>query len=303
MDSFLPIAYFQTQFMPFAEAKLSIATHALHYGTGAVGGLRGILNPENPKEILLFRLERHCQRLSQSAKLLHYDLSAQQIKTTIVEFIQRNQPTTSFYVRPLVYASGLGIAPRLHQVEKDFLVYGLDLGDYLPTEGISCRISSWQRQSDASMPLRGKLTAAYITSALAKTEAVESGFDEAIMLNAQGKISEGSGMNVFLVRNGQLITPSFDQDILEGITRDSILTLAKDLGIPTIERPVDRSELLIADEVFLCGTAARISPVQRIESYQLPTKRPITETLRTKLIGITEKRDPQYQEWVDSILV
>jgi branched-chain amino acid aminotransferase len=153
------------------------------------------------------------------------------------------------------------------------------------------------------MPLRGKLTAAYITSALAKTEAVESGFDEAIMLNAQGKISEGSGMNVFLVRNGQLITPSFDQDILEGITRDSILTLAKDLGLPTIERPVDRSELLIADEVFLCGTAARISPVQRIESYQLPTKRPITETLRTKLTEIVEKRDLQYQEWVDSILL
>jgi branched-chain amino acid aminotransferase len=303
MDPFLPIAYFQNQFIPFAEANLSIATHALHYGTGAVGGLRGILNPENPKEVLLFRLERHCQRLSQSAKLLHYDLPAQEIKTTIVEFIQRNRPTTSFYVRPLVYASGLGIAPRLHQVEKDFLVYGLELGDYLPTEGISCRISSWQRQSDASMPLRGKLTAAYITSALAKTEAVESGFDEAIMLNAQGKISEGSGMNVFLVRNGQLITPSFDQDILEGITRDSILTLAKDLGLPTIERPVDRSELLIADEVFLCGTAARISPVQRIESYQLPTKRPITETLRTKLTEIVEKRDLQYQEWVDSILL
>ncbi|UBF28101.1 branched-chain amino acid transaminase [Kovacikia minuta CCNUW1] len=303
MNHFLPIAYFQNQFVPFEEAKLSIATHALHYGTGAVGGLRGILNPENSREILLFRLERHCQRLSHSAKLLHYDLPAQQIKTIIVEVIQRNRPTTSFYIRPLVYASGLGIAPRLHQVEKDFLVYGLELGDYLPPEGISCRISSWQRQSDASMPLRGKLTAAYITSALAKTEAVESGFDEAIMLNAQGKISEGSGMNVFLIRNGQLITPSFDQDILEGITRDSILTLAKEMGIPTIERPVDRSELLIADEVFLCGTAARIAPVKRIEGYPLPLERPITETLRTKLIAITERRDSQYQEWVDSILI
>ncbi|MGA7937384.1 MAG: branched-chain amino acid transaminase [Kovacikia sp.] len=303
MNPFLPVAYFQNQFMPFTEAKLSIATHALHYGTGAVGGLRGMFNPQNSREVLLFRLERHCQRLSHSARLLHYDLPAPHIKKIIVEFIQHNRPTAPFYIRPLVYASGLGIAPRLHQVDKDFLVYGLELGDYLPTEGISCRISSWQRQSDASMPLRGKLTAAYITSALAKTEAVESGFDEAIMLNAQGKISEGSGMNVFLVRNGQLITPSFDQDILEGITRDSILTLAKDLGIPTIERPVDRSELLIADEVFLCGTAARIAPVKRIEGYHLPAERPIAEKLRTKLIAITEKRDSQYQEWVDSILI
>ncbi len=183
------------------------------------------------------------------------------------------------------------------------MVYGLELGDYLPSEGISCRISSWQRQSDVSMPLRGKLTSAYIVSALAKTEAVESGFDEAILLNVQGKVSEGSGMNVFLVRNGQLITPSFDQDILEGITRDSILTLARDMDIPTIERPVDRSELLIADEVFLCGTAARIAPVKRIESYQLPTERPIADKLRAKLTAITEKRDPQYQEWVDSILL
>jgi branched-chain amino acid aminotransferase len=303
MDSFLAIAYFQNRFIPFTEAKLSIATHALHYGTGAVGGLRGIPNPQNSKEILLFRLERHCQRLSHSARYLKYDLPVHEIKRIIVEFVQRNRPRSPFYIRPLVYASGLGIAPRLHQVEKDFLVYGLELGEYLPSEGISCRISSWQRQSDSNMPLRGKLTAAYIVSAMAKTEAVESGFDEAILLNHQGKVSEASGMNIFLVRNGQLITPSVDQDILEGITRDSILVLARDLGIPVVERSVDRSELLIADEVFLCGTAARISPVKRIEGYELPQQRPISELLKTKLTAITEKRDPNYREWVDTILI
>jgi branched-chain amino acid aminotransferase len=301
METFLPIAYFQNQFLPFNDAKLSIATHALHYGTGAVAGLRGIPNPANPQEILLFRLERHCQRLSHSARLLQYDLSPDQIKSVLIEFVQRNRPTKPFYIRPLVYTSGLGIAPRLHQIAKDFLVYGLELDDYLPTDGIRCRISSWQRQSDASLPLRGKLTGAYLVSALAKTEAIESGFDEAILLNHQGKVSEASGMNVFLVRNGQLITPSVDQDILEGITRDSILTIARNQNIPVVERAVDRSELLLAEEAFLCGTAAKIAPIRQIENYRLPNDRPVTEQLRQTLQAIVQKRDPLYWEWVDTI--
>lgn len=301
MNNFLPIAYFQNKFVPFNKAKVSIATQALHYGTGAIGGLRGIPDPQNDKQILLFRLDRHCQRLSDSAKYLHYDIPASKIRETIVDFIKKNQPSKSFYIRPLVYTSGLGIAPRLHNVEKDFLVYGIELADYLSPEGVSCRISSWYRQEDRSLPLRGKISAAYITSALAKTEAVESGFDEAIMMNSQGKICEASGMNIFLVRNGQLITPGFEQDILEGITRDSVLTIARNLGIKTIERPVDKSELFIADEVFLSGTAAKVAPVKKIENYQLPESKPITTKLREKLIAITENRDPDYQDWVDVI--
>lgn len=301
MQNFLPIAYFQNQFIPFAEAKISIATHALHYGTGAFGGLRGIPDPQNPQQVLLFRLDCHCRRLSNSARFLQYDLSASKLQAIIVEFVQRNKPTKSFYIRPFVYNSGLGIAPRLHQVEKDFLVYGLELDDYLSPEGVSCRISSWYRQEDRTLPLRAKISGAYITSALAKTEAVESGFDEAILMNSQGKVCEASGMNLFLVRDGRLITPGLEQDILEGITRDSILTLAQDLGIQTIERPIDKSELFIADEVFLSGTAAKIAPIKRIENYQLPNSKPITEKLRAKLIAITESRDPSYQDWVYTI--
>jgi branched-chain amino acid aminotransferase len=301
MYNFLPIAYLQNKFIPFENANISIATHALHYGTGAFGGLRGIPNPQNPKQILLFRLDRHCQRLSKSAKLLHYDLPADKIQQTIIDFVQKNQPKTSFYIRPFVYTSDLGIAPRLHKIEKDFFVYGLELGDYLSPEGVTCRISSWYRQEDRSLPLRGKISGAYITSSLAKTEAVESGFDEAILMNSQGKVSEASGMNIFIIRNGQLITPGYDQDILEGITRDSILTLAKDLGITVIERQVDKSELFIADEVFLSGTAAKISPVKKIESYDLPTDRPITEKLREKLTAITENRDSNYSNWIFTV--
>lgn len=301
MQNFLSFAYFQNQFVPFAEAKISVATHALHYGTAAFGGLRGIPDPQDPQQILLFRLDRHCQRLSNSAKLLHHELPADKIKEVLVEFVKINKPNKSFYIRPLVYTSDLGIAPRIHNIEKDFFVYGLELGDYLSPEGVSCRISSWYRQEDRSLPLRGKISGAYITSSLAKTEAVESGFDEAILLNSQGKVSEASGMNIFIVRNGQLITPGFEQDILEGITRDSILTLCKDLGIKTVERPVDKSELFIADEAFLSGTAAKIAPIKRIENYALPKDRPITKKLREKLIAITENRDPEYRDWIDKI--
>jgi branched-chain amino acid aminotransferase len=301
MNQFLPIAYFRNQYVPFEQANISIATHALHYGTGAFGGLRGIPDPADPNQILLFRLDRHAKRLSSSAKLLNYDLPAEKIQSTIETFVQKNRPDKSFYIRPFVYTSDLGIAPRLHNIEKDFFVYGIELGDYLSPDGVSCRISSWARQEDRSLPLRGKISGAYITSSLAKTEAVESGFDEAILLNSLGKVSEASGMNIFLVRNGQLIAPGFDQDILEGITRDSILTIARDLGIPIVERPVDKSELFIADEVFLSGTAAKITPVKQIEIYKLPGDRPITDKIREVLTAVTENREPKYQDWVYKI--
>jgi len=298
MHTFLPIAYFEGQFRNFEDANISVATHALHYGTGAFGGMRGIPDPQNPSRVLLFRLDRHCQRLSMSARLLNYDLPADKIQSIIIDFVKKNHPTVSFYIRPFVYTSDLGISPRLHNVEKNFFVYGLELGDYLSPEGVTCRISSWYRQEDRSLPLRGKISGAYITSSLAKTEAVESGFDEAILMNSQGKVSEASGMNVFVVRNGKLITPGYEQDILEGITRDSILTIARSMGVEVVERPVDKSELLIADEVFLSGTAAKITPVRQVETYKLSSDRPVTTKLREKLTAITEGRDDEYREWV-----
>ena len=301
MHNFLPIAYFEHQFIPFKDANLSIATHALHYGTGAFGGMRGIPNPENSQQILLFRLDRHVQRLSNSAKFLNYDLPADKIQQIIIDFVKKNQPDKSFYIRPFVYTSDLGIAPRLHKIEKNFLIYGIELGDYLPPDGISCRISSWYRQEDRSLPLRGKISGAYITSSLAKTEAVESGFDEAILMNSQGKVCEASGMNIFVVRNGKLITPGLDQDILEGITRDSVITVAQDLGIEVIERSVDKTELFIADEVFLSGTAAKITPVKKVETYHLSSNRPITEKIKAKLTAITANKDKDYQNWVYTV--
>ncbi len=301
MHQFLPYAWFGGRCVPFAEATLSVATHALHYGTGAFGGMRALPNPADPREILLFRADRHARRLSQSAKLLLTELSEETILNAITTFLRANKPNCPVYLRPFVYTSDLGIAPRLHNIETDFLIYGLELGDYLSPEGVSCRISSWCRQEDRSLPLRGKISGAYITSSLAKTEAVKSGFDEALLLNSRGKVSEASGMNLFMVRDGVLITPGVDQDILEGITRASVLELAKAMGIPTLERPVDKTELFIADEVFLSGTAAKVTPVRRIETTDLATKRPVMDAIRERLTAITEGRDPAYDHWVTRV--
>ena len=303
MHQFLPYAWFGGKCVPFAEATLSVATHALHYGTAAFGGMRALPNPSDPGEILLFRADRHARRLSQSARLLLTELPEQTIHDAIGEFLRANKPTCSVYLRPFVYTSDLGIAPRLHNIETDFLIYGLELGDYLSPEGVSCRISSWTRQEDRSLPLRGKISGAYITSSLAKTEAVKSGFDEALLLNSRGKVSEASGMNLFIVRDGALITPGVDQDILEGITRASVIELARAMGLEVIERGVDKSELFVADEVFLSGTAAKVTPVRRVETTDMPTQRPVMERIRERLTAITEGRDPAYDHWVTRIRI
>ena len=301
MHQFLPYAWFGGRCVPFAEATISVATHALHYGTGAFGGMRALPNPSDSGEILLFRADRHARRLSQSARLLLTELSEDTIMDGIVQILRANRPSTPVYLRPFVYTSDLGIAPRLHDIETDFLIYGIELGDYLSPDGVSCRISSWTRQEDRSLPLRGKISGAYITSSLAKTEAVKSGFDEALLLNSRGKVSEASGMNLFIVRDGVLITPGVDQDILEGITRASVLEIARAMGIPTLERPVDKTELFIAEEVFLSGTAARVTPVRRVENTDMPSQRPMMEAIRDRLTAITEGRDPAYDHWVTRV--
>jgi branched-chain amino acid aminotransferase len=301
MHQFLPYAWFGGRCVPFAEATISVATHALHYGTGAFGGMRALPNPRDPGEILLFRADRHVRRLSQSARLLLTELAEDTIMDGIVQILRANRPSTPVYLRPFVYTSDLGIAPRLHDIETDFLIYGIELGDYLSPDGVSCRISSWTRQEDRSLPLRGKISGAYITSSLAKTEAVKSGFDEALLLNSRGKVSEASGMNLFIVRDGVLITPGVDQDILEGITRASVLEVAKAMGIPTLERPVDKTELFVADEVFLSGTAARVTPVRRVENTDMPSERPVMAAIRDRLTAITEGRDPSYDHWVTRV--
>ncbi len=303
MHKFLPYAWFDGKCIPFNEAKISIATHALHYGTAAFGGMRAIPNPYNSNEFLLFRTDKHIKRLCQSAKLLLSEIKEEFIYKSLVELIKKNKPEKPIYIRPFIYTSDLGIAPRLHNIETNFFIYCIELGDYLSPDGVSCRMSSWTRQEDRSLPLRGKISGAYITSSLAKTEASLSGFDEALLLNSRGKVSEASGMNLFIVRNGELITPGVDQDILEGITRISVIELAKSMGINVIERGIDKTELFIADEVFLTGTAAKITPIKQIESTKLNSKRPLMDKLKLKLVEITEGRSNDYDNWITRIKI
>ena len=303
MHQFLPYAWFNGECIPFAEAKISIATHALHYGTAAFGGMRAIPNPSDKNEFLLFRTDKHIKRLTQSAKFLLTELKEDYVSNALEKIIKINKPDKPIYIRPFVYTSDLGIAPRLHNIETNFFIYCIELGDYLSPDGVTCRMSSWSRQEDRSLPLRGKISGAYITSSLAKTEASLSGFDEALLLNSSGKVSEASGMNLFIVRDGDLITPGVDQDILEGITRASVIELAKSMGLNVIERPVDKTELFIADEVFLTGTAAKITPIKQIESTELVGERPIMEKLKSKLLAITEGRSKDYDSWVTRIKI
>ena len=303
MHKFLPYAWFDGKCIPFNEAKISIATHALHYGTAAFGGMRAIPNPYNSNEFLLFRTDKHIKRLCQSAKLLLTEIKEEYIYKSLVELIKKNKPNKPIYIRPFIYTSDLGIAPRLHNIETNFFIYCIELGDYLSPEGVSCRMSSWTRQEDRSLPLRGKISGAYITSSLAKTEASLSGFDEALLLNSRGKVSEASGMNLFIVRNGELITPGVDQDILEGITRISVIELAKSMGVNVIERGIDKTELFIADEVFLTGTAAKITPIKQIESTKLNSRRPLMDKLKSKLVEITEGRSIDYDNWITRIKI
>lgn len=299
--TFLPKAYLNGKFIDFDDAKVSVATHALHYGTAAFGGMRGWVEEGNPNETILFRVDEHAKRLANSAKFLQADFSAEQIHDALIEFVKLNKPTKPIYIRPLVYISDLGVAPRVHDAEKDLLIYGLEAGDYLAAGGVNVCFSSWARQPDSSLPLRGKVSGAYITSSLAKSEAIARGFDEAILLRTDGKVAEASAMNLFIVRDGTIITPGVEQDILEGITRKSIIQLAKDLGIPVIERAVDKTELYIADEVFLCGTMARITSVNSVESTQLGQDRPVASQLSAKLTAITKGEDSEYKHWITRI--
>ena len=301
MHQFLPYAWFNGECIPFAEAKISIATHALHYGTAAFGGMRAIPNPSDKNEFLLFRTDKHIKRLTQSAKFLLTELKEDYVSNALEKIIKINKPDKPIYIRPFVYTSDLGIAPRLHNIETNFFIYCIELGDYLSPDGVTCRMSSWSRQEDRSLPLRGKISGAYITSSLAKTEASLSGFDEALLLNSRGKVSEASGMNLFIVRDGDLITPGVDQDILEGITRASVIEIARSMGLNVIERPVDKTELFIADEVFLTGTAAKITPIKQIESTKLVGERKIMKKLKSKLIEITEGRSKDYDSWITRI--
>jgi branched-chain amino acid aminotransferase len=295
--NFLPYAWFEGKLVPLDEARVPLSTHGLQYGTAAFSGMRTLTEGG---DVLVFRLDEHAKRLSRGAMLLHGSLAAGEIERAILEFVAKNRPLVPAYIRPFVYAAGTDPVPALHRTEKQLGIYGFEFGSYLSGEGARMTFSSYPRVPDVSLPARGKIAGAYWTSSAAKTEGQLRGYDDAIMLNGQGKVAEGSGMNIFLVKEGVLITPDGTQDILEGITRDSVIRIAKKLGIEVRERAVDRSELMFADEVFLAGTAAGVTHVKSIESVEYSSG-PVTEKLQAAYAEALRGKLSGFENWVTRV--
>lgn len=299
MDSLY--SYFQGKILPSEEAKLSIQTHALQYGTTVFGGIRGYYNPKS-ENIFIFRIRDHYIRMKNSIKImqLQFDLDIEQTIQITLELVRKNLCKENIYIRPFVYTSALQLSPRFHDVKADLAIYILKLNDYLDTKnGLKTMVSSWRRIHDTIIPTLSKASGGYVNSALAKSEAMQNGFDEAIFLDERGFVSEGSAENLFLVRDGKLITPTLASSILEGITRRTVIELAQDLGIEVIERDVTRSELYIAEEVFFSGTGVQIAWVKEIDKRIIGEGKigPITEKLQNLYFDIVTGNTPLKEEW------
>ncbi|MEX2247736.1 MAG: branched-chain amino acid transaminase [Dehalococcoidia bacterium] len=299
-------AYFQKHIMPLDQAKVPVMTHAFLYGTGVFEGIRGNWSDERG-ECLLFRPREHFERLKMSGQIMYIDVpqSADELTDICRRVVERCGFREDVYIRPIAYKSGEVIGPRLHDVEDDFLLFVLPFGNYLDLDsGIRCQTSTWRRVPDTSIPARAKVTGLYVNSALAKTEAMQNGFDEAIMLNDDGHVSEGSGENIVIVRHGRLITPARSDNVLEGITLASVFELARaELGLDIIERTIDRTELYVADECFLTGTAAHLSPVVEVDRRRIGTGGvgPITSRLQKLFFDCIRGRNAKYAQWVTAV--
>lgn len=291
-------AYFKKQYLPLEQANINVMTNFMHYGTGVFEGIRGNWNKQQ-RQLYLFRLKEHYERMRNGCQILNINLphSIEDLCQMTVTLTAKSDFKEDVYVRPLAYKSSETLGVRLHNLDADFLAFVFPWGPYLDTDRARCVVSSWRFPKEVP---RQKLTGLYVTNALAKTEAVEGGFDEAIMLNADGYVAEGSGENLFMVKNGKLITPPSTDGILIGITRDTVMKLAKDeLGIDTTERHVDRIELYNADEIFLTGTAAHITPVAEIDRRSIAAGEigPITGKLQKFYGDIIINQNPKYSAW------
>ncbi len=297
-----PHAFFQGRLVPLEEAKVGVMTHAFNYGTAVFEGIRGNWNADDGC-LYLFRMHEHYERLARSCRILGLDLREplHRLCELTVEIVERSGYEEDVYIRPMVYLSSEVLGVRLHGLESDLVIFIAPFGPYLDIDkGARCHTSSWRRVDDLGIPPRAKVTGIYVNSALAKTEAELNGFDEAIVLNADGHVSEGSGENIFLVRDGKLVTPSPSDNILEGITAATVMELAaNELGIETVERSVDRSELYIASEVFMTGTAAHLTPVTEIDRRAIGDGEPgpVTRELSRLFFDVIRGKSEKYRQW------
>jgi branched-chain amino acid aminotransferase len=295
-------AYFEGKIVPMDDAKISIASHALNYGTAAFGGLRGYWN-EKQEKLFVFRPLDHYRRLLGSSKMLCMELphSPESLTQITIDLLKADNWRQDVYIRPLVYKADAGIGVRLHDLRDEVSIFAIPFGAYGKNEdGAHITVSSWRRIDDNVIPARGKISGAYANSALIKTDAIRSGFDEALVLDNNGHISEGTAMNVFIVRDGVLITPPVTDNILEGITRRTVLELARnELKIPVVERSIDRTETYICEELFMTGTAAQVTVVTKVDHRPVGSGQPgeITLKLRQLFDDVVHGRVEKYAHW------
>jgi len=299
-------AFFRGEFVPLRDAKINVMTHGFNYGTAVFEGIRAYWNAEE-EQLFALELLAHYERIHASAGLLMMEVrhSPEELAEITVELLRRNGLREDVYLRPIVYKSSETIGVRLHNLDADITIFGVPFGQYIDTEGgIRAQVSSWRRTDDNAIPARGKITGAYVNGALAKSEAQLNGFDEAIVLTADGHVSEGSAENLFIVNDGVLLTPPVTDNILEGITRRRLMAIARDdLGIEVRERSLDRTELYTADEVFLCGTGAQISPVIEIDRRSIGKGRPgpVTKDLSRIYFDAVRGKIPAYRDWLTPV--
>jgi branched-chain amino acid aminotransferase len=298
--------YMDGEFKQYQDVHLGLMTHALHYGTGCFEGIRAYWN-ETQEQLFCLLMEPHFKRLRDSAKIIRIDLpySVDQMVEATLEVMRRNRYREDVYIRPFAFKSAEEIGVRLHGLRDSFAIYTAPFGNYVDVDsGIRCMISSWRRVDDNAAPARAKVTGIYINSALAKTEANENGYDEAIVLTQEGHVSEGSAENLFIVRAGEVVTPPASDNILEGVTRNVLTRLMREeFGLVVVERSIDRSELYVADEVFLCGTGAQVSPVIEIDRRQIGDGRPgqITRDLQKLYFDIVKGRVEEHLDWLHPV--
>jgi branched-chain amino acid aminotransferase len=291
------------ELVAWENATVHVLTHALHYGSGVFEGIRCYETPRGPA---VFRLREHLQRMERSAKIFMMEIpySVDELMDATFELIRVNG-LTSCYVRPIAYRGygEMGLNPELNPVDVCIAVWGWGayLGDDALKHGVRMTVSSWRRHDHNIIPPQAKVTGAYINSSLAKLEAVRSGYDEAIMLNPQGYVSEATGENLFVVRDGELMTPPLAAGPLPGVTRASVMAIAADLGMPVFERLLTRADLYCAEEIFCTGTAAEVTPVREIDSRVIGEPGPITLTLQQKYFEIVKGQDEKYEDWLDYV--
>jgi len=295
-------AFFRGHIVPYAEARVGVLTHALNYGTAVFAGIRAYWNDEEG-ELFVFRPRDHFRRFLESARLLGMTLphSEEELAAVVNELLRAEMHREDCYIRPLAFYADEAVGVRMHDLSPEVSIVAMPYGRYLDNdESLHLTISSWRRVDDNMVPARGKIAGAYVNSAFAKTDAMRAGFDDAILLTQEGHVSESSASNVFLIRNGVVVTPSITENVLEGITRRTVRELlAKELSLEVVERAVDRSEIYLADEIFLCGTGVQIGAVTRVDHRPIGAGKmgPVVGDLRRLFFEVVRGRRREYRHW------